>query len=90
MKHEGWTGRQAGRLPMHRYCRRYHIIWCPYSLSKTVTVSFTPTHTPLFRAHLSRSVEALSMAYLGPCRYGWLNSFMHVINATFPHPGVGD
>ena len=53
----------------------------------------TPHYTPtFFRDHLSRYVEALSMAYMGPCRVGmegrgWLNSFMHVINATFPHPG---
>ena len=33
------------------------------------------------------------MAYMGPCNtdapghgYGWLNSFMHAVNSTFPHP----
>ena len=31
------------------------------------------------------------MAYMGPCRvgsegHGWLNSFMHAVNSTFPHP----
>ena len=56
-----------------------------------------PCKLPLFfRVHLSHYVDALSVAYTGPCHdqegngyLGWLNSFMHAINATFAHPGVG-
>ena len=60
---------------------------------KCNTHAFTPTHFHISRAHLSQYVDALSMAYWGPCRVGgegrgWLNNFMQVINATFPHPGV--
>ena len=43
------------------------------------------------RTHLSHYVEALPIAYMGPCRVGsaglgWLNNFMHTVNSTFPHP----
>ena len=56
-----------------------------------------PCKLPLFfRVHLSHYVDALSVAYTGPCQdqegngyLGWLNSFMHAINATFAHSGAG-
>ena len=68
----------------------------------TTTHHSLPAHTSdtPSRAHFSRYVEGLVSADYRPCQIhrkgragyhdkatGWLNSFMHVINTTFPHPG---
>ena len=54
-------------------------------------LAFVDILHPHCRTHLGHFVDALSLAYMGPCRAGsdgrgWLNSFMHAVNTTFPHP----